>query len=198
LRGKGGGNDLDLLIVLDDRRHSIREAGPILYKCLKTYYRRFSVDPSVVSLAQVKEHYSKGSPFLNLVSREGKVLYMKEMVDEWRRQAEEELSMAEYLLQGGYLKGACYHAQQSIEKAIKAKLFRKGWQLEKTHSVQRLAAIAKDYKVRISLTDDEIILIDNIYQGIFLIEAGLLPLGDPSVNDAEKSVDIARKLFKGV
>ena len=113
-----------------------------------------------------------------------------------KREAEEELGMATYLLQGGYLRGACYHAQQSIEKAIKAKLFKKGWALEKTHSVQRLAAIAKDYKVRMSLTDDEIILIDSIYRGRYPIEAGLLPLGDPSATDAKKAVDIAQKLLK--
>lgn len=40
---------------------------------------------------------------------------MKDAVKDWVKQAQEELNMAEYLFSGGYYKGACYHAQQSLE-----------------------------------------------------------------------------------
>ena len=51
---------------------------------------------------------------------------MKDVVEEWVKQAKDELDMAVYLLQGGYFKGACYHAQQSVEKAMKAAFLKKG------------------------------------------------------------------------
>jgi HEPN domain-containing protein len=193
---EGIGNDLDLLVIINDGPRTVEDTGLLVYKCLKRFYRRFSIDPLVLSLPLVKEYYAKGSPFLRLVCREGKVLYMKEMVKEWCKQAEDELAMAEYLLQGNYFKGACYHAQQSIEKAIKAKLFKKGWELEKTHSIERLVAIGKDYKVKSPLSDEELVFIDNIYRGRYPVDAGLLPLGEPTRKDAEKAVGLAEKVLK--
>ena len=123
---------------------------------------------------------------------------MKDAVREWMRQSEEELNMAVYLSEGSYFKGACFHAQQSIEKSIKTLLLRKGWDLEKIHSIGRLIAIGRDYKIRLTLSDEEIVFIDGIYRGRYPAEAGLLPLGDPSKADAEKAVNIARRIFGNV
>ena len=123
---------------------------------------------------------------------------MKNAFQEWLKQAEEELNMAKYLLTGGYFKGVCFHAQQSTEKSIKAKLFKKGWELEKTHQIARLIAIGKDYKVRFSLTDEEIVFIDGIYRGRYPAEAGILPLGEPTHEDAERAIGLAYRIFKEV
>jgi HEPN domain-containing protein/predicted nucleotidyltransferase len=193
--GEGIGNDLDLLVVIEDGSRTIQEAGLLLQKCLKRYYRKFSIDPFIIPLGLLNEYYAKGSPFLKLVSRQGKLLYMKDMVKQWCKQAEEELAMADYLLQGGYFKGACYHAQQAIEKAIKARLFKKGWELEKTHSIERLIAIGKDYRVKFPLSDEEIVFLDSIYRGRYPVDEGLLPLGDPSQHDAQKAVTLSQKML---
>jgi HEPN domain-containing protein/predicted nucleotidyltransferase len=193
---EGQGHDLDLLVVIDDSRKTTDDVNLLLHQCLKPYYRKFSVDSFVVPLSLLREYYVKGSPFLYLVSREGRPLYMKDIIGEWCKQAEDELGMAEYLLQGTYFKGACYHAQQSSEKAMKARLLRKGWGLEKTHSIERLVAIGKDYKVKFPLSDDEIVFMDHIYKGRYPIEAGLLPLGEPSREDAGRAVAIADRLLK--
>jgi HEPN domain-containing protein len=144
----------------------------------------------------LNEYYAKGSPFLRLISRQGKILYMKDMIKQWCKQAEEELAMADYLLEGGWFKGACCHAQQAIEKAMKAKLFKKGWELEKTRSIERLVAIGKAYKTRFPLSDEEIVFLDNIYRGRYPVDEGLLPLGDPSQRDAQEAVSIGKKLLK--
>lgn len=66
--------------------------------------------------------------------------------------------------------------QQAIEKAIKAKLFKKGWEREKTHSIERLIAIGKDYRVKFPLSDEEIVFLDSIYRGRYPVDEGLLPL----------------------
>jgi HEPN domain-containing protein len=194
--GKGMGNDLDLLVVIDDGPRTVQEVRLLLHKCLKRYYRKFSIDPFVIPLGMLNEYYAKGSPFLRLISRQGKILYMKDMIKQWFKQAEEELAMADYLLEGGWFKGACYHAQQAIEKAMKASLFKKGWELEKTHSIERLVALGKAYKIRFPLSDEEIVFLDSIYRGRYPVDEGLLPLGDPSQRDAQEAVSIGKKLLK--
>jgi HEPN domain-containing protein/predicted nucleotidyltransferase len=194
----GMGTDLDLLVVTDDKSGITGDANMLLHKCLKRYYRRFAIDPFIIPLSLLNEYYSKGSPFLQLITKEGRALYMKDAMHEWLKQSEDEVNMAEYLLQGGYFKGACYHAQQSIEKSMKARLFKKGWELEKTHSIERLVAIGRDYRIRFKLSDEEIVFIDNSYRGRYPAEAGLLPLGEPSKADAEKAVHIAGRMCKDV
>ena len=121
---------------------------------------------------------------------------MKDMVKEWIRQAGEELGMAEHLLRGGYHKGACFHAQQAVEKSVKALLLDRGWELEKTHSIGRLIALAEEYHVSAPITDEETVFMDSIYRGRYPAEAGLLPLGDPSEADAMRAIEISRRVLE--
>ena len=107
---EGTGNDLDLLVLIDGPRKELEVAGARVHKALKPFYRKFSIDPFVISLADWQKYQKGGSPFLHLIAREGKVLFMKNAGDEWLKQAKEELDMAKYLLKGKYFKGACYHA----------------------------------------------------------------------------------------
>ena len=192
----GMGTDLDLLVVLNDDSRVSGDANLCAHKCLKNFSKYFAVDPFIVRKSKFNEYYAKGSPFLRLILKEGKLLYMKNAILEWLKEAEEELNMASYLLKGGYFKGSCFHAQQVIEKSIKARLLRKGWTLEKTHSIQRLIAIAEDYKIQVDLTDEDIFFVDNIYRGRYPAEVGLLPFSDPSETDAQKIVRIATAIFE--
>ncbi len=115
----GNGTDLDLLVLVDGGSDckSIEELDLAIHKILKPFYKKFSIDPFVIPLSLFNEYYLKGSPFLRLIFKEGRCLYMKDSVKQWLIQSEEELKMAEYLLKGSFFKGACYHSQQSIEKA---------------------------------------------------------------------------------
>ncbi len=195
---EGFGTDLDLLVITDDKSGSAGDTGLLLHKCLKRFYKKFAIDPFIIPRSLLNKYYSKGSPFLRLIAREGRVLYMKDAVKEWIKHSGDELNMAVYLLQGGFFKGACYHAQQSIEKSIKAGLLNKAWELEKTHSIERLIAIGKDYKIKLKLSDKEMLFIDSIYRGRYPAEAGLLPLGEPSKADAEKAVNLAKRVSKEI
>lgn len=190
---EGIGNDLDLLIVLDDSVKPLdQNIDRLLYGQLKDFYKRFAIDPFVTSLSAFREHYLKGSPFLRLILREGRLLYMKDAVKEWFGQSEDELKMADYLLRGGFYRGACLHAQQAIEKVLKALLLSKGWELEKTHSTERLLVLAEEYRITIDVTEDDIVYIDSIYRGRDPAEAGLLPLGEPTIAEAQRAVGIAK------
>lgn len=193
---KGVGRDLDLLVIVNDNTIEDKNINLSIHRCLKKYYKSFAVDPFVISISIFKEYFAKGSPFLWLILKEGRYLYMKDAVKEWLKQAEEELNTAIYLLGGGFFKGACYHAQQAIEKKIKALLLKKGWELAKIHSLERLLAVAEDYKIHVDISDEEIIFIDNIYRGTYPGEAGLFPLGEPIKSDAEKAVSIAESIIK--
>ena len=192
----GVGADLDLLIVIDDESRIVKDVHLEVHKCLKKFYKKFPIDPFIISKALFNEYYSKGSPFLKLILKEGGLLYMRNAVNEWLTQAEEELSMSEYLLKGGYYKGVCYHSQQSVEKSIKTHLLKKGWELEKTHSIERLIAIAEEYNIQMDIPDEDVVFMDNIYRGRYPAEAGLLPLSEPSEMDAQKAVKIADRIFK--
>jgi HEPN domain-containing protein/predicted nucleotidyltransferase len=195
----GKGNDLDLVVVVDDKVFEQNKRYTLLmHRCIKPFYRKFPIDPFIIPLQLLNDYYLKGSPFLKKIFNEGRLLYMKDAVLEWLKQAGEELNMAEYLLTGGYHKGACYHAQQCLEKTIKAKLLTKGWELEKTHNIERLIAISEDYKIKPGLSEEEVIFMDTIYRGRYPAESGMLPLGEPAQEDAKKAVTIARRIFKKI
>lgn len=191
---EGSGLDLDLLIITGDEWKFPEHPDLLVYRSLKQFYRRFSIDPFIITKSTFKEYWTKGSPFLRLIMKEGRILYMKDAVREWISLAEEELHTAMYLLDGGFFKGTCYHSQQAVEKAIKAVLISKGWDIEKTHSIERLIAIAEDYAIQIDISDEDIVFMDSIYRSRYPAEAGLLPLREPSETDARRSVDIAREV----
>ncbi len=192
---EGQGQDLDFLIVTDESSADKESRDLLLHRCLKKHLRKTAVDSFFITPILWRQYHTEGSPFLNLVAREGRSMYMRNAVQEWLQQAEGELSMARYLLQGGFYKGACYHAQQSVEKSAKAKLIEKGWDLERIHSIERLMALGKDYRIRYPLEETEAIFIDAIYRGRYPAEAGLLPLGEPALADAQKAMQIAEKML---
>jgi len=190
------GNDLDLLVVMEDAKYHGLETDSLLQRSLGKFYRKFDIDPFILPVSKYLEQLHSGEPFLNMVLRQGRVLYMNNYVKEWLRQSDEELRTARYLADGNFFRSACYHAEQSIEKFLKAHLINKGWDLEKTHSIRRLLAIAEEHGLIFDLEEADIIFIDSIYRGRYPGEAGLLPHGEPDSEDAERAVKIASKLLQ--
>lgn len=189
----GIGEDLDLLVVVDDSEVSPLALEKAVRRKLRPFYAEFAIDPIVLPVGMIQEHWRKGSPFLRLIQREGRSLYMKDSVKQWLNQATEDLSTARYLLAGGSCRAACYHAQQAFEKAIKAALIQAGWELEKVHSIERLAAIARNYSVVVEVSDEDTVFMDSVYRGRCPAEEGLLPTGDPTASDAAKAIEITSR-----
>ncbi len=189
---RAAGNDLDLLIVTDDRDAArSADAAGALRTVLRPIKRRIDVDHYLVTRSQFAARLRSGSVFLRKIVSEGVCIYMREGIEAWRRQAGEELRTAEYLHAGGFHRGACYHAQQCVEKSIKTMLLARGWELEKLHSIHRLTAVAEEYRLPLRLQPDDVDFIDEIYQGRYPAESGLLPLGDPTEADAGRAVALA-------
>jgi HEPN domain-containing protein/predicted nucleotidyltransferase len=193
---EGSGNDLDLLIVIDDKNMPSDNVDLLMQRCLKDFYKKFAIDPFVVPLSTFRKHYYKGSPFLKMILKEGRLLYMKDAINEWIKHAEDEFKSAVYLFEGEYFRTACFHSQQAVEMALKALLISKGWDLEKTHNIRKLLSNAADYNIAIDIDDDDISFIDTIYRGRYPAEAGLLPLGEPTKADAQRAVSIAEQIIK--
>ena len=187
----GEGNDLDIFIVTEQEEMQ-REIGD----SLRVYYESFAIDYFAASQKRVTEIFRQGSPFLRLIQREGRVLYMKDSIKEWIELALDDFRQAEYLFKGKFYRGACFAAQQAVEKAIKADLLRKGWDLEKIHSIRRLLNILKDHGFRVVSDDDNIDFMDSIYRGRYPAEEGLLPLKVPTGNDASRAINIAKDILK--
>jgi len=70
-----------------------------------------------------------------------------------------------------------------------------GWELAKIHSLERLLAVAEDYKIHVDISDEEKFFIDTVYRGKYSGEAGLFSLGEPIKSDAEKAVSIAKNII---
>lgn len=174
------GRDIDLLII--GKKADEKKITTSLYP----FHKRFALDTFFVTKKKLRDLYYGGSPFLRLIQREGRVLYMKDSLKEWHESAMEDPRQAEYLCDGGFYRGACYSGQQSVEKLIKWALIKKGWELEKIHNVRRLMALAEDMGVKVALKDEELDFIDSIYRGRYPGE------------EARKALQIARKVVKQI
>jgi HEPN domain-containing protein/predicted nucleotidyltransferase len=188
---EGEGNDLDLLIVTEGGG-SERE----VMNSLRSYFDHYAIDHFLVTRGRLTELYRLGSPFLTLIQKEGRVLYMKDALKEWVAQAVEELRQGRYLFQGGFYRGACFAAQQAVEKGIKAELLTRGWELERIHNIRRLIHIARGFGVSIQCEDADVSFLDSIYRGRYPAEEGLLPLSPPSAEDAARALSAAESVLK--
>ena len=199
LAENSSGNDLDLLVVADDRDGAARaDIAHELTTALRPFKRAFDIDDYVLTHSEFAEQFRRGSVFLRKIVSQGICIYMKEGIEAWRRQAEEDLRTAEYLLSGGFYRGACYHSRQCVEKSIKTLLLQRGWDQEKIHSIHRLAAIAEDYRLQLPLRTADIDLMDQIYRSRYPAESGLLPLGTPTREDADRSVAVAQRAVRAL
>lgn len=188
---EGRGEDLDLLVVTG-REPDYGQVG----QALEDYYSRFAIDYFVASVDQITGYFRKGSPWLRLIQQEGRVLYMDESFRDWERLSLEDWEQAQYLLNGGFYRGVCFSSQQAVERALKGEMLRRGWELEKIHSLRRLLSIARSLELKLDYDGDDIDFMDSIYRGRYPAEEGLLPLQSPSKEDAQRAVEVARRFLK--
>lgn len=187
----GHGNDLDILILVEDQGAASVRLDPVL----RPFFGRIAIDPFLMASSVFRDHFGMGSPFLRTIIREGRLLYMENAESTWLKEAREELDAARFLAKGEFWKMACYHCQQAIEKWLEGRLIGKGWELERVHGLARLMSLAADYRMKPDLPDDDVDFIDTIYRGRHPGEAGLLPLGEPTDADAKRALAVAERLM---
>lgn len=69
---------------------------------------------------------------------------MKRETEEWLKIVEEDFQAAEHLFEMSLFRMVCYHAQQSVEKILKAILTEKEIEFSRTHNVLDLCNAVKE------------------------------------------------------
>ncbi|MGB9627376.1 MAG: HEPN domain-containing protein [Thermodesulfobacteriota bacterium] len=115
----------------------------------------------------------------------------------WLLQAEQDLSDAEFNLGGRRFNVACFLAQQSAEKALKAYLFSRGAEEVWGHSVAELCKDAQTFDQEFNRLDIQAGSLDKYY--IPTRYPNALPGGIPSKafdeDDAKHAIQLAREVI---
>jgi HEPN domain-containing protein len=91
---------------------------------------------------------------------------------------------------------ACFHAQQCVEKSLKAILEEKGVRPPKTHDVLRLYGLVSE-TVGLELDLRTLQVLNDLYvDARYPGELGLLPYGRPSPEDARQFYEFAAKVYR--
>jgi len=88
---------------------------------------------------------------------------MKNETKAWIDYADENLKSAEVLLQNGLFNACLQNIQQAAEKHLKSLLIEKGTGLIKSHSIRQLINALTEHQMTITMSEDEIDLLDSIY-----------------------------------
>ncbi len=91
---------------------------------------------------------------------------------------------------------AAFHAQQAVEKSLKALLEYEGKEVPKIHQIARLQALVDK---NLQLDIDTVYLLDSLYiEARYPGDLGLLPFGKPTLADAKRFMEFAQKTYKDV
>lgn len=115
----------------------------------------------------------------------------EEKAFEWLKKAEKDLKAAEILMREGLHDYAIFHAQQAVEKALKAFLTYHNKPIKKTHDIDFLIKKCSE--------------IDSEFKSIYDLDIELIyPLGievrypypeEPTEEEAIKAIDIAKQVM---
>jgi HEPN domain-containing protein/predicted nucleotidyltransferase len=186
-------SDIDLLVIKDTDKKPI-ERQLELEKIISD--RELPLDVRVYTPEEVRFLFSIGSPFVEEIMEKGRVLYMRRATEAWVKDTEENLDSAVILLEHKKYRSACYHAQQCVEKGLKAMILEKGKRPGRTHDIVELMNQIKKLELEAGLSVDEAIFFNSIYRGRYPTEEGLLPHGEPTPEEARKAVSTARIIWE--
>ena len=120
---------------------------------------------------------------------------MSEAVD-WIRFAREDLRVAEWTYSAQIYNQTCFHAQQCVEKSLKAWLCHQGMLPPRVHQLSALLGqLPGDILTDLRM---DIILLDRFYIPTRYPDAlpGMLPDGLPVAADAEEALGVARQVLR--
>jgi len=121
-----------------------------------------------------------------------------ELAKEWLRASQLDLENIGYIIKVEHLTSIiAFHSQQSVEKTLKALLVSKKLPIPRVHSLNKLFSLcATDIK---NDNFDLVQLLDSLYiESRYPGEMGLLPYGQPTLEDAKEFYTFANELFEKV
>jgi len=93
----------------------------------------------------------------------------------------------------------CFHAQQYTEKILKGLLAEKNITPPRIHDIIKLSKLCQRIDIQIPLSKDDQALLSSVYIDTrYPPDAGLLPNGEPSKEDAKIIIEIIKKLKQWV
>ncbi len=119
---------------------------------------------------------------------------MRKEAEAWLKISVEDLQSAEILFERRLFRMACYHAQQSVEKVLKALLADREVDFPRTHNLLDLNNAIKKLGHPALITDEAAVFLNSIYRARYPSEAGLLPFGEPLEKDAEQALKTAKEV----
>ncbi len=119
------------------------------------------------------------------------------MPSNWLAFAEDDLRAAHACLRDGVSNQACFHAQQVVEKALKAVIAEKGDIPPKTHGLRDLLTICLRHSADFAVFKEECSLLNRFYLPTRYPDAilGSLAKGLPSREDADEAIQMAEKML---
>jgi HEPN domain-containing protein len=122
---------------------------------------------------------------------------MKPVTKEWLDRADDDLSVAEEIIENENLTNmVAFHAQQAVEKILKAMIEEYDIGFVKTHKLDFLLQKVKNH---VAFDADMIYIrkLDEVYtEARYPTDFGLLPYGKPTIEDAVKFYEFAKSLYK--
>jgi HEPN domain-containing protein len=118
---------------------------------------------------------------------------MRKEAEAWLKISAEDLQSAEVLFERKLFRMACYHAQQCIEKIMKALLADHEINFPRTHNLLDLNNTIKKLGYPALINDEDAVFLNSIYRARYPSEAGLLPFGEPLEQDAVRALRTAKE-----
>lgn len=123
---------------------------------------------------------------------------MKKDTELWLQYAGENLKSAELLLESGLYNPSLQNSQQAVEKYLKAVLIEKAVGLTRTHNIRELVGILDSLGVQLSLSDDDIDLLDSVYLPSKYPAFSVLPKFLPDSNICRRCLEIAENVLADI
>ena len=122
---------------------------------------------------------------------------MKNTTKDWLSAAQDDIKSMSLLLKNPDLTNiVAFHAQQAIEKSLKALMEESEIEFIKTHNLKTLLASTNtnlNINKRVFTELDQLYL-DSRYPG----DIGLMPFSKPSMEDAQQYLDEAKKIYQEI
>jgi HEPN domain-containing protein len=121
---------------------------------------------------------------------------MKETTSEWLSRAKDDLDVIAEIKDKQHLTNmVAFHAQQAIEKSLKAIIDEFDLGFVKTHQIERLLEIVKD-QMEAEIDHRIVQILDSLYiESRYPVDIGLLPNGKPTSEDAQKFIEFAMLIY---
>lgn len=124
---------------------------------------------------------------------------MKDITDEWLKAAKDDLDTIEELINKDHLTNiVAFHAQQCVEKSIKAMMEEYEIPFSKIHSLETLIGKLTN-KIDFDIENDIVLKLDKLYlDARYPGDIGLLPDGKPGVEEAKSFLNFAKTFYSNI